>query len=92
MVVMVVLVVRCLVVTGRRSWNVLAGVHRWVCVQLKSDMISPREGEMKQLTAVCPLDVIAFILLLNFEGLRSRICKYSSVSFFSVSVVTLSST
>lgn len=50
---MMVLVVRCLVVTGRRSWNVLAGVHRRVCVQLKSDTISPREGLEDEATYRC---------------------------------------
>ena len=29
--------------------------------------------KMFQLTPACPLDVIAFILLLNFDGLLSRI-------------------
>lgn len=47
---------------------------------------------ISQLTPVWPFDVIAFILLLNFDGLRSKICKYSSVNSLSVSVVTFSST
>lgn len=92
--VMMVMLLVLVLVMGGCCRDVVTRVHRRVCVEL--EMESRECGGFGiawlELTAVCPFDVIAFILLLNFDGLRSRICKYSSVSCFSTSVVTFSST